>query len=97
MAPIPTDPALDMNKSDGTNPTLDDPFLSDQLNNGSGMAYMLEHIRRNAEKVTVEKNPRQELVDYLKQPLRDQDTDAIKWWSVSWSPFRSSSASLTFQ
>lgn len=54
--------------------------------NGYGMAYMLAHIKRNAEEEALAAaRPRQELQLYLSDSLRQSGTDVLKWWAVSLS------------
>jgi len=47
------------------------------------MAYLVEHVTRHADQNLNTENPRQELIDYLNEPLRESGTDIIKWWCVS--------------
>jgi hypothetical protein len=47
------------------------------------MAYLLEHVRQSMDKDLSKSNPRQELVNYLKEPLRASGCNIVKWWKAS--------------
>jgi uncharacterized protein with gpF-like domain len=55
----------------------------DHTGNGYSMAYMLHYINTRSMGLSAQKDPRQELQDYLKAALRSTGTDPIKWWAVS--------------